>query len=56
MKEKPNSVSVDNKTLKNVEENEILNKQDVDFSSLEWSWNETMIVSGKDGIYRRDHV
>lgn len=41
LEEKPNSVSVDNKVIQNVEENIILNKQEKDFSSMEWSWNET---------------
>ncbi|MFV0313400.1 MAG: TIM-barrel domain-containing protein, partial [Dysgonomonas sp.] len=38
---KPNSISADNKVVRNVEEDIILDKQDTDFSSVEWSWNET---------------
>lgn len=37
---KPNSISADNKVVRNVEENIILDKQETDFSSVEWSWNE----------------
>ncbi|MDR1226757.1 MAG: DUF5110 domain-containing protein, partial [Prevotellaceae bacterium] len=40
LEEKPNSISVNNKIIRNVEENIIVDKQDGDFSSLEWSWND----------------
>ncbi len=41
LEEKPDTVSVEGKAIQNVEEGLILDKQESDFTSLEWSWNET---------------
>lgn len=38
---KPTSVSVDGKAIKAVEEQAIVSKLNTEFSSLEWSWNDT---------------
>ncbi len=38
---KPTSVSVDGKAIKAVEEQSIVSKLNTEFSSIEWSWNDT---------------
>lgn len=38
---KPTSVSVDGKAIKAVEEQSIISKLNTEFSSIEWSWNDT---------------
>lgn len=37
---KPNNVVIDGKTATIIEENQLTNKLEKDFSSIEWSWNE----------------
>ncbi len=41
LEQKPKSVSVNNKIIGNVEENRISDNRENDFSSIEWSWNDT---------------
>lgn len=40
LENKPNNVMLDGKTITIIEENQLINKSEQDFSSIEWSWNE----------------